>query len=89
MGQKPHGLHCWVSLMNKVRLRTWGFRCFLLGFAVIVLSLPLPGFIWAPGLWVKAERGDFVNFFLMPSVGFGLVIVSFLLMGLGSRRGDV
>lgn len=73
--------------MNKARIRTWGFRSFLAGFIVIVLSLPLPGFIWVPGLWMK-EGNDFRNFFLMPCIGLGLVLVSFVLMGLGSRRGE-
>lgn len=76
-----------VDVMNKKRIRSFGFLCFLMGFVALILSVPIPPFFWLPGLWARRDN-EFLSVFLLPCIGFGLVLISFALLALGSRRGQ-
>lgn len=75
--------------MTKRQARTWGKGLFLLGLFVVVIGSPLGWllFLCLPRsslLWFKNE----VNLFVVPGIGFALILLSFASLAYGSRVGD-
>lgn len=70
--------------MNKQLLSLWGKRLFIIGLVIFALGSPF-GWMF---LWVNIDIFFKGNLFLIPGIGFGIILLSLVLMSLGSRVGD-
>lgn len=74
--------------MSKQTYRTWGgFRFFLAGFFMVFMSIP-----YGCGITLSLSRdrieNEFLKYFLLPTIGFSVIVISFVLFSLGSRKRD-
>jgi len=70
--------------VNKQQLSLLGKRLFIIGLVIFALGSPF-GWIF---VWVNFDFFVQRNPFLIPGIGFGIILLSLVLMSLGSRVGD-
>ena len=70
--------------MTKRQASNWGKRLFILGLVVFALGSPFGWWFYIWGLFPNIGA----LLFIIPGIGFALIILAFVFLAYGSRVGD-